>query len=96
MHYQLKVQHTFQQEYFTVKSVSVFRSGYRQNVGQRNVSHNLSEKERTFAVGDQLHGYIVERIVPVPELSLIATYLRHRTGAQHLHIARQDSDNVFG
>ena len=76
--------------------MNYFRFGQSQTVCRRTVAYNLAKKERSFAVGDQSYGYTVERIVPVPELSLIATYLRHQTGAQHLHLARQDSDNVFG
>jgi len=76
--------------------IVLFRFGQRQTVYRSASAYNLAENERSFAVGDQLHGYTVERIIPVPELSLIATYLRHQTGAQHLHLERQDSDNVFG
>lgn len=47
-------------------------------------------------VGDQLHGYAVTSVEDVPELCLTAYKLRHtRTGAEHLHIAREDSNNVF-
>lgn len=46
--------------------------------------------------GKQIYGYTVESVIPVPEFSLTAVLLHHRTGAQHLHIARDDSDNVFG
>ena len=36
------------------------------------------------------------QVVPVPELYLTAVKLNHdRTGAQYLHIAREDSNNVF-
>ena len=52
--------------------------------------------ERSMKPGEQLFGYTVEKVVPVPEFSITAFYLRHKTGAQHLHVARQDSDNVFG
>lgn len=47
-------------------------------------------------MGDQLHGYAVTSVEDVPELCLTAYKLRHtRTGAEHLHIAREDSNNVF-
>jgi presequence protease len=47
-------------------------------------------------VGERLHGFTVERIKQVPELELTALHLRHdRTGAEHLHIARNDTNNVF-
>jgi hypothetical protein len=44
----------------------------------------------------KLHGFTLLRTKHVPELELTALYLRHdRTGAEHLHIARDDSNNVF-
>ena len=49
-----------------------------------------------FKVGDQLHNYVVESVENVPELCLTAYKLRHlKTGAEHLHIARDDSNNMF-
>ncbi|EGS17307.1 uncharacterized protein CTHT_0066280 [Thermochaetoides thermophila DSM 1495] len=46
--------------------------------------------------GDKLHGFTVLRTKHVPELELTALHLRHdKTGAEHLHIARDDSNNVF-
>jgi presequence protease len=46
--------------------------------------------------GEQLHGFTLLRTKHVPELELTALYLRHdKTGAEHLHIARDDSNNVF-
>jgi len=54
------------------------------------------EKDQSLAVGDELHGYTVEKIVPVSELSLTAVHLQHRSGARHLHVSRQDTNNVFG
>jgi len=54
------------------------------------------EKDQSLEVGDQLHGYTVEKIVPVSELSLTAVHLQHHSGAKHLHVARQDTNNVFG
>lgn len=39
----------------------------------------------------------MQQVVPVPEYQLTAVKLEHiATGAQHLHVARKDSDNVFG
>lgn len=44
----------------------------------------------------QIHGFTVQRTKAVPELQLEATLLRHdRTGLEHLHIARDDPNNVF-
>ena len=46
--------------------------------------------------GDQLHGFTFNRIKHVPELQLTAVELLHnKTGAQYLHIERDDKNNVF-
>lgn len=47
-------------------------------------------------VGSVLHGYTVEEVTPVPERNVVAYRLRHlRSGAEHLHIDCEDSNNVF-
>ncbi|KAF2740419.1 hypothetical protein EJ04DRAFT_572254 [Polyplosphaeria fusca] len=47
-------------------------------------------------VGEHLHGFTLKRIKQVPELELTALQLQHdKTGADYLHIARDDSNNVF-
>jgi hypothetical protein len=47
-------------------------------------------------VGEQLHGFTLKRVKEVPELELTAVQLQHdKTGADYLHIARDDSNNVF-
>ncbi|GAB1608745.1 presequence protease, mitochondrial-like [Argonauta hians] len=46
--------------------------------------------------GDRLHGYTVEKISAVPELFISTVSLRHdQTGAQHLHLDRDDNNNAF-
>ncbi|KAK4113777.1 hypothetical protein N656DRAFT_707089 [Canariomyces notabilis] len=46
--------------------------------------------------GEKIHGFTLLRTKHVPELELTALHLRHdKTGAEHLHIARDDSNNVF-
>jgi len=46
--------------------------------------------------GDKLHGFTLQRAKHVPELELSALELVHeKTGAQYLHIARDDKNNVF-
>lgn len=46
--------------------------------------------------GDQLHGFTLRRSKHVPELKLTALQFEHdKTGADYLHIARDDSNNVF-
>ncbi|KAH9860767.1 Mitochondrial presequence protease [Plenodomus biglobosus] len=47
-------------------------------------------------VGDKLHGFTLKRLKQVPELELTALHLQHdKTGADYLHIARDDTNNVF-
>ena len=51
----------------------------------------------TIAGGDKLSGYTVNNVTEIPELDLVAVQLTHdKTGAKHLHIARDDSNNTFG
>ncbi|KAJ3152267.1 Mitochondrial presequence protease [Geranomyces variabilis] len=46
--------------------------------------------------GTTLHGYNVLRVQEVPQFNLTAIQLKHeKTGAQHLHVAKDDSNNVF-
>ncbi|ODQ81246.1 hypothetical protein BABINDRAFT_170836 [Babjeviella inositovora NRRL Y-12698] len=51
---------------------------------------------RQYPVGSELHGYIINDVLPVPEFSLTAVDLTHvKSGAKHLHIDRRDKNNVF-
>ena len=46
--------------------------------------------------GDSLHGFTLSKIKHVPELHLTALQLQHtKTGADYLHVAREDQNNVF-
>ena len=46
--------------------------------------------------GEQLHGFTLKRAQHVPELELTAFELQHdKTGAEYLHVARDDKNNVF-
>ena len=46
--------------------------------------------------GESLHGFILRGIKHVPELELTALRFEHeRTGADYLHVAREDRNNVF-
>ncbi|CDO92058.1 unnamed protein product [Kluyveromyces dobzhanskii CBS 2104] len=59
-------------------------------------SYAQSRVLKKYPVGGVLHGYEVKRVLPIPELKLTAVDLLHdRTGSQHLHIDRDDSNNVF-
>lgn len=46
--------------------------------------------------GAVLHGFSLKRKKHVPELQLTAFHLNHeKTGAEYLHVARDDKNNVF-
>ncbi|KEF53674.1 uncharacterized protein A1O9_10074 [Exophiala aquamarina CBS 119918] len=46
--------------------------------------------------GQSLHGFTLKEIKHVPELHLTALSLEHeKTGAEYLHVARDDKNNVF-
>ena len=46
--------------------------------------------------GDHVHGFTVQRTKEVPELQLTALHLPHdKTGADYMHVARDDTNNVF-
>ncbi|KAJ2095114.1 Mitochondrial presequence protease, partial [Coemansia sp. S142-1] len=50
----------------------------------------------SLVTGQEVHGFVVEDVQIVSELKLKAIRLRHqKTGAEWLHIDRDDSNNVF-
>ncbi|KHN95621.1 mitochondrial presequence protease [Metarhizium album ARSEF 1941] len=66
----------------------------------RNAAHaarrTVTELSQYPKPGDKLHGFTLIRSKHVPELELTALHLQHdKTGADYLHIAREDSNNVF-
>lgn len=51
---------------------------------------------KKYPIGSELNGYKIERAEHIPEFNLAAISLEHsKTGSKHLHIDRQDSNNVF-
>ncbi|ODV58528.1 pitrilysin family metalloprotease ASCRUDRAFT_39067 [Ascoidea rubescens DSM 1968] len=59
-------------------------------------SYNVAKVLRNYPVGATYHGFKIQRILPVPELSFTAINLTHeRTGADYIHIDRNDKNNVF-
>ncbi|KAG2182463.1 hypothetical protein INT43_007393 [Umbelopsis isabellina] len=64
--------------------------------GFRQVFRRAYSKSVVLKPGDQLQGYKVTETRTVPELQLTAIQLQHeKTGAQHLHVERDDTNNVF-
>ena len=57
---------------------------------------SVADAEALPTPGDNFHGFTLQRAQRVPELELAALHFRHdRTGADYLHIARDDQNNVF-
>ncbi|KAK9479896.1 peptidase M16C associated-domain-containing protein [Lipomyces japonicus] len=53
-------------------------------------------EEGQYAPGTKLHGYTVKDIKKIPEFEMLAVHLQHdKTNAEHLHIAKDDKNNVF-
>ncbi|XP_053571650.1 presequence protease, mitochondrial [Bombina bombina] len=59
-------------------------------------SNSASERALQYKVGERIHGFTVNEVTSVPDLFLTAVKLNHETtGAKYLHIAREDSNNLF-
>ncbi|XP_071346670.1 presequence protease, mitochondrial [Trachinotus anak] len=55
-----------------------------------------AERALQYQPGQKIHGFTVKEVVAVPDLFLTAVKLTHdKTGAQYLHAAREDSNNLF-
>ncbi|XP_059165044.1 presequence protease, mitochondrial-like [Physella acuta] len=62
----------------------------------RWLSDEVNKRVRALKPGDKLHGYTVEKVEEVPDFFITAVMLTHdKTGAQHLHAARDDDNNAF-
>ncbi|XP_078393555.1 presequence protease, mitochondrial [Cetorhinus maximus] len=62
----------------------------------RSNSSSARERARQYTVGKKIHGFTVNQVTAVPDLFLTAVKLNHdNTGAQYLHIARDDPNNLF-
>ncbi|XP_050470828.1 presequence protease, mitochondrial isoform X2 [Bombus huntii] len=77
---------------------------YRNFHSKRNVAFSATKYDRNvtesdvnkFKNGQIIHGFIVDEIAKIDEVYLTAVRLTHLgTGAQYLHLARDDSNNVF-
>uniref|UniRef100_A0A672P090 Pitrilysin metalloproteinase 1 n=1 Tax=Sinocyclocheilus grahami TaxID=75366 RepID=A0A672P090_SINGR len=57
---------------------------------------SAGERALQYTVGQKIHGFTVKQVTAVPDLFLTAVKLSHdATGAQYLHAARDDSNNLF-
>ncbi|XP_054847868.1 presequence protease, mitochondrial isoform X2 [Eublepharis macularius] len=59
-------------------------------------SSSANERALQYKVGEHIQGFTVKQVTTVPELFLTAVKLSHdKTGAKYLHVAREDSNNLF-
>ncbi|XP_036940263.1 presequence protease, mitochondrial [Acanthopagrus latus] len=59
-------------------------------------STSARERAAQYQPGQKIHGFTVREVAVVPDLFLTAVKLTHdKTGAQYLHTARDDSNNLF-
>ncbi|XP_034558325.1 presequence protease, mitochondrial [Notolabrus celidotus] len=59
-------------------------------------STSAVERASQYQTGQKIHGFTVREVVAVPDLFLTAVKLTHdKTGAQYLHAARDDANNLF-
>lgn len=66
------------------------------HTGRALQSTSATERALQYRPGQKLHGFTVKEVVAVPDLFLTAVKLTHdKTGAQYLHAARDDSNNLF-
>ncbi|KAF6013826.1 hypothetical protein HII13_001074 [Brettanomyces bruxellensis] len=69
---------------------------FRQNL-LRLRQYATSVPTGKYPVGSEMANYVVDRVQQVPEFNMTAVELTHKiSGSKHLHIERQDRNNVFG
>ncbi|KAL8565467.1 hypothetical protein ACOMHN_049444 [Nucella lapillus] len=62
----------------------------------RCCSSKARDAARALKPGDTISGYSVQKVTEVPEFYMTAVMLQHdKTGAQHMHAAREDDNNAF-
>uniref|UniRef100_A0A673M5C2 Presequence protease, mitochondrial n=1 Tax=Sinocyclocheilus rhinocerous TaxID=307959 RepID=A0A673M5C2_9TELE len=61
-----------------------------------SLTNSAVERALQYTVGQKIQGFTVKQVTAVPDLFLTAVKLSHdATGAQYLHAARDDSNNLF-
>lgn len=60
------------------------------------LSTTVSKTGVPYTIGDQYGGFTIKRLSEVPQLGMVAVDLVHdKTRARHMHLDRDDSNNVF-
>ncbi|CAO3609626.1 unnamed protein product [Cunninghamella blakesleeana] len=67
---------------------------------QKYIVHKVINTHYTLRLfnskGDNIHGYEIKQVQRIDEIDAVATVLEHKqTGAEHLHIHREDNNNIF-
>lgn len=85
----------FRQTKTLLQKVRYLRLNGQQNTW-RLKSTSARDRAAQYQPGQKIHGFTVREVVAVPDLFLTAVKLTHdKTGAQYLHAARDDSNNLF-
>ncbi|PWW76210.1 hypothetical protein C7212DRAFT_295993 [Tuber magnatum] len=65
-------------------------------LARRSYATAITDLRQLPQPGDRLNGFTVQRAKSVPELELAAIQFAHdKTGADYIHVAREDKNNVF-
>lgn len=68
----------------------------RRGVRYLSSTRNVIDEAKQFKEGDSVHGYRVKQVEDISDFHMVAVKLEHeKTGAEHLHLARDDQNNVF-
>ncbi|RXN00087.1 Presequence protease, mitochondrial [Acipenser ruthenus] len=78
------------------ESMSVSYANFLGQKPWRFNSSSAKERALLYKAGEKIHGFTVNQVTDVPDLFLTAVKLTHdNTGARYLHVARDDSNNLF-
>lgn len=68
----------------------------RSNIRGLSVLNTKTTNNNSFEVGQEVEGFVVQEVRPINDFQLTALRLQHRkSGADYLHIDRNDTNNVF-
>ncbi|KAE9545533.1 hypothetical protein AGLY_001076 [Aphis glycines] len=66
------------------------------NIRSLSILRTKTPNDTTVEVGQEIEGFVVKEVKPVADFQLTALRLEHqKSGADYLHIDRNDSNNVF-
>lgn len=78
------------------RRLAFLRDPLARQLTRRSYATAITDLRQLPQPGDKLNGFTVQRAKSVPELELAAVQLVHdKTGADYIHVAREDKNNVF-